>query len=149
MMKSKFAKVALTALVVSGFVSFLIYAQIETTDTGFGQTIQTIRNINPEEAFSLIKKNGQKPNFVILDVRTPREFNGGHIPGAVNLNYYAPTFGKDLDRFDKEKAYLVYCLSGMRSGNTLSLMKEAGFHEVYNMLGGIAAWKALGLPSVR
>jgi phage shock protein E len=149
MMKSKSAKVTLTVCILFGFVAFLIYAQSETSDTAFGKKNSKIRDVNPKEAFNLIKENGQYQDLVILDVRTRQEFRSGHIRGAVNLDYYSPSFRPQLSRFDKGKTFLVYCQVGGRSGNTLGFMKAAGFEEVYNIQGGISAWNADRLPIVR
>jgi hypothetical protein len=66
-----------------------------------------IKDVTPREAYSLIQKNKDDPNFVIRDVRTPREFAGGHIEGSINLDYNAPSFKGDLNGLDKTKMYLV------------------------------------------
>jgi len=108
--------------------------------------IQIIENITLEEAYILIQENKDNPNFLILDVRTPKEFLGEYIENAVNLDYYSDTFRNDLDKLDKNKTYLIYCRSGRRGGNALNIMKELDFREVYNMLGGITKWKSEGLP---
>ncbi|MEM3061226.1 MAG: rhodanese-like domain-containing protein [Candidatus Bathyarchaeia archaeon] len=111
--------------------------------------IQTIERITPREAYALIQKNKDNLNFIILDVRTPEEFVNEHIDDAINLNYYSETFRDDLNGLDKNKTYLIYCRSGSRSGIALEIMKELGFREVYDMSGGITAWKAEGLPTTR
>ena len=110
---------------------------------------QIIENITPEEAYSLIQKNMNNKKFIILDVRTPEEFASEHIEKAVNLDYYSATFKNDLDQLDKNSAYLIYCKSGNRSGNTLNIMKDLDFREVYNMLGGIVNWKDEKLPIIK
>jgi len=106
---------------------------------------QILEALTPKQASSLIQENKANSNFVILDVRTPEEFQEGHIEGAVNLDYYAKTFLDDLDRLDKTKVYLIYC----RSGKTFGFMKKLGFQEVYHMVGGIMRWKAEGLPTTK
>ena len=106
---------------------------------------QIIKNITPSQAYQLIKTK----NVTILDVRTPREFYSGHLPNAINIDFYSPTFKYKLSKLDKNKAYLIYCRTGHRSGIALKTMKELGFMEVYNMLGGITRWKYEGYPVVR
>lgn len=87
---------------------------------------------------------------MILDVRTPEERADGYIENSVNLDFYSPSFREDLDKLDKGKAYLVYCHSGNRSRTTTEdIMKELGFREVYNMLGGISGWKEEELPTTK
>jgi rhodanese-related sulfurtransferase len=110
---------------------------------------QIFEAITPQEASSLIKENRANPNFVILDVRTPKEFQEGHIEGAINLDYYAETFLDDLDRLDKTKVYLIYCRTGSRSGKSFGFMKKLKFQNVYHMVGGITRWKAEGLPTTK
>ncbi len=105
-----------------------------------------IEDITPQAAFTLIQENQDKPDFVILDVRTPLEFGVGYIENAININFYADAFRDELDNLDKNKTYLIYCLSGGRSGKTLNIMAELNFEEVYNVSGGIIAWNAEELP---
>lgn len=86
----------------------------------------------------------------IIDVRTPEEFNGGYIKGAVNIDYQGTDFDTEVAKLDKEKPYFLYCKSGKRSGNALDKMKAAGFKNVYGLDGGIEAWtnekQAVELP---
>lgn len=73
----------------------------------------------------------------LLDVRTPQEYNGGHIEGALNIPV------DDLDRhmseLPKDKPIVVHCQSGRRSARAVSMLQSAGFKEVYD-LGGIGNW---------
>ena len=110
---------------------------------------QIIENITPQEAFTLIQDNQNNPDFVIIDVRTPEEFAEGHLENAINIDYYSETFRDELNKLDKSKTYLIYCRSGSRSGQTLDIMEELNFREVYNMSGGINQWVAEGLPTVK
>ena len=82
----------------------------------------------------------------LIDVRTPAEYQEGHIAGAYNLDYYNPSFVQDIKKLDTNETYLLYCRSGHRSGNTLSLMKELGFQKLYDLQGGILVWKEHKLP---
>jgi len=84
-----------------------------------------------------------KANYVkgfLLDVRTPEEFAEGHIQGAVNIDIYDAQFSSQLDKLDKSKPVYVYCRSGARSSNASEMMKKKGFKEVYNLIGGYAAY---------
>ena len=97
-----------------------------------------------EEAYALIEDNRDNQNFAIIDVRTPEEYAGGYIDEAINLDYSSATFRDELNKLEKSKKYVIYCRSGDRSGIAVHLMKELGFSEVYNMLGGIIGWEARG-----
>ena len=112
-------------------------------------TAQTLKNISAQEANDLIQQRKTDPNFVILDIRTPQEFAQGRIEGAINLDFYAPTFKESLDKLDKSKTYMMYCRSGNRSGKALGMMEGQNFMDVYNMTGGIGAWAQKGLPVVK
>ena len=110
---------------------------------------QIIEDITPQEASTLIQNNQNNPDFIIIDVRTPQEFAEGYVEDAIIIDFYAETFRNDLDNLDKNKTYLIYCRSGNRSGQALDIMAELSFNEVYNILGGIIAWTAEGLPTVK
>jgi len=84
--------------------------------------------------------------LVILDIRTADEFAGGHLAGAINIDYYGSDFESKLRSLDTEVPYVMYCNSGNRSANALPLMDSIGFQEVYELEGGIQAWYAAGLP---
>ena len=105
---------------------------------------QRIEDITSQEAFTLIQNN---PDFIILDVRTPGEFAEEHIENAINLDYRSETFRDELNKLDKNKIYILYCRSGVRSRDALNIMAELNFGEVYHMSGGITEWKAEGLPT--
>jgi rhodanese-related sulfurtransferase len=102
--------------------------------------------ISPDKAVKLIKSNENNPEFVILDVRTVPEFEEAHLPEAMNLDFFSENFKEELAKKDKNKIYLVYCKSGKRSLNSVKIMEEMGFKEVYNLEGGIMKWQRNQLP---
>ena len=110
---------------------------------------QPFGSILPKDAYELIQKNRGNPDFVLIDIRTPEEFMSGYIEGAVNINYHDNDFIEKLDKLDKNKTYLIYCRTGRRSSDTLSVMKKLKFNEVYRILGDIVRWKAENLPLVK
>lgn len=107
-------------------------------------TTSAVNQTIPIEQFE--KLISEKSNEQLLDVRTPEEFNAGHLSGAVNLNIYDKGFKENLAKLDKSRPVMVYCKSGGRSGEAASIMKEMGFTEVYNMQGGMLAWTNAGKP---
>ena len=131
------------------FVVAVISGLLHITPSATWASSQTqiIKDVTPQEAYSLIQENKTNPNFVILDVRTPREFAGGHIEGAINLDYNSSSFKDDLNALDKTKMYLVYCRTARRSRGALDMMRALEFREVYHMLGGIVGWTSEGLPT--
>ena len=81
-----------------------------------------------------------QPNTVILDVRTPAEYQQGHIPHATLINFHDQNFSQQLDSLDKSKTYLVYCGSGSRSSKASALMEKKGFANIYNLENGFSHW---------
>lgn len=86
------------------------------------------------------------PKAVILDVRTPEEYNSGHLDQAKNLDIYDKSFQDQLSKMDKKQPVYVYCKGGGRSANAVKKMQELGFNNVYELKGGIMAWEQSGLP---
>lgn len=82
----------------------------------------------------------------LIDVRTPQEFEKYRIQSARNINFRSPDFRKEIEKLDKNKPVLVYCLSGARSRNALKTFTEAGFKTVYDLSGGINVWSKAGKP---
>ncbi len=82
-----------------------------------------------------------KKKLQVLDVRTPEEIQEGHLPNAIAYDFKAPGFESKLATLPRDRAYLVYCRSGGRSARTVEMMKNLGFREVYEMKGGILAYK--------
>ena len=79
---------------------------------------------------------------IILDVRTPAEFAEGAIKGAINIDVNASNFKEKVSTLDKEKSYLIYCRSGMRSVKACNIMSENGYRQLFNLLGGYQAWSS-------
>jgi rhodanese-related sulfurtransferase len=113
----------------------------------FGQKKPKPENdLDPNSAFEMMKANKDNSNFVLLDVRTFGEHEQSHIEGSILLNYQSRDFGKEVNKLDKDKIYLVYCRSGMRSGASIDIMRKLGFKNLYNLSGGIMGWENCGLP---
>ncbi|MBW1643929.1 MAG: rhodanese-like domain-containing protein [Deltaproteobacteria bacterium] len=121
----------------------LILLLIQTSSLAGEDVLKTI---SPAEASDLIAKHKNNADFIILDVRTPREFKSGHIEKAILLDYYSKTYTDELKRLDKTKTYLIYCRTGNRTGKTMKMIKNMGFSRVYNMAKGIKGWRSKGFP---
>lgn len=80
-------------------------------------------------------------NAIILDVRTPAEFESGAIENAINMDYREAHFEDKMNAINHNKTYFVYCLSGGRSGEAVKWMKNNGFKNVYGLEGGVLAWQ--------
>ncbi len=87
---------------------------------------------------------GAKPGGLqVLDVRTPQEWEGGHVPGATYI--FLPELEGKLGRLKKDRPVAVYCDSGYRASIAASLLERHGFTQVRNVPGSWKAWKAAGL----
>lgn len=88
-----------------------------------------------------IEKYNNTSNSVLVDVRTPSEFLAGHIDKAINIDFENQTFLSEIKKLDVNKTYFVYCRSGNRSGQAISLMKANGIKNIYELQGGIVSNK--------
>ncbi|GGF09877.1 hypothetical protein GCM10011383_21360 [Hymenobacter cavernae] len=88
----------------------------------------------------------QQPDVVVLDVRTPDEYAGGHLQNARNLDFKAPDFPTQIAHLDTTKTYVLYCASGNRSGKAMAMMQQQGFRKVVNA-GGFKTLKDSGLKT--
>jgi len=100
------------------------------------------KNVNADE----FEKLSKEPNTVILDVRTPKEYEGGHIKNSVLIDVTAADFEEKIKQLDKTKTYLVHCAMGTRSAKACSKMETLDFPKVVNLEGGIKAWEKAGKP---
>jgi len=89
----------------------------------------------------------QSPGTVIIDVRTPEEFNSGHVQGALNLPVEAPDFAAQVTALDTSATYAIYCRSGNRSAVATAEMGAMGFMHLYDLEGGFTDLEAAGMPS--
>ncbi len=83
---------------------------------------------------------------LILDVRTPKEYNTGHIPGAVNIHYRE--LGDRLDEISavKNSNIVVYCERGIRAKIAKLTLQKAGFKSILYLEGDISKWRSNKLP---
>jgi rhodanese-related sulfurtransferase len=80
----------------------------------------------------------------IIDVRRPVEFKAGHVPGGFNIQL--AELEKEISGFDKERPTAVVCASGYRSSAATSILARAGFHKLFNVVGGTNGWISAGYP---
>lgn len=112
------------------------------SDAADAEAAGEFRLVSPADGVALLES--PPDDLVVLDVRTPEEFAEGHIEGAILVDFYDDDFRDQLAALDTEVPYLVYCRSGNRSGQAVSMMAELGFGEVTDVNGGIVAWTAAG-----
>lgn len=85
-----------------------------------------------------------KKNRVLIDVRTPKEFAEGHLPGAININVEDENFAEKMDELNKNKNIYLYCKTGKRSAKAVAIADTLGFKKIYNLDGGFIGWQEAG-----
>jgi hydroxyacylglutathione hydrolase len=86
-------------------------------------------------------------DFQLLDVRTPPEWDQGHLQGARYL--FLGELPQKLKELPRDKPVVVYCASGYRSSLAASILRAGGFTAATNVPGGYQAWTAAGFPTVK
>ncbi|HTO35027.1 MAG TPA: rhodanese-like domain-containing protein [Flavobacterium sp.] len=102
-----------------------------------GQETEHFKLLNSAQYEQIISEN----EVTIIDVRTPGEYQSGHIKNAQNINVQSGDFKAKMENFDREKPIYIYCRSGSRSANAGRILEEMGFKEIYDLKGGILSWK--------
>ena len=108
-----------------------------------GQSTSVGKSLSATEFADQLKAT---PQAVVLDVRTPSEFEGGHLAQAINIDWNSSAFSQQTAKLNKTIPVFVYCLSGGRSQSAAAQLRADGFAQVYEMKGGIMKWRAAGLP---
>jgi rhodanese-related sulfurtransferase len=105
---------------------------------------QSINSFVPEK-FRFALSEDEKPQ--IIDVRTKAEFDAGHIDGAVNIDINQIDFQKKINKkLKKDRIVYVYCRTGVRSLRAAKILSGLEFSRIYNLEGGLEAWKKLSYP---
>ena len=78
-------------------------------------------------------------NGILVDVRTPEEYDAGHLDGAININLLEEGFAARFDTIQKGKTLYLYCKKGGRSARAASILDSMGF-QVMDLEGGYDAW---------
>lgn len=102
---------------------------------------------DPREPFTRLDVNEAKQKIdsgkaQVIDVRTPAEYAGGHVPGAINIPHMSIIARKNELAPDKELVFI--CQVGQRSALACEFAAAAGFKDLYNVEGGTEAWVKAG-----
>ncbi|HMZ45863.1 MAG TPA: rhodanese-like domain-containing protein [Chitinophagaceae bacterium] len=82
----------------------------------------------------------QDKSAQLIDVRTPEEYEEGHLENAVNINIKDSNFIELVKKLNKEKPVYVYCRSGVRSRKAGAELEKLGFKQIFDLDGGILSW---------
>ncbi len=95
-----------------------------------------IRDISAKALIEQLKDS----EMLILDVRTPREYAAGHVPGAINMPHTSITSQLEKLQEHKNKAIVIYCKSGRRAGMAEQILSDAGFKQLLHLDGDMDGW---------
>ncbi len=126
---------------------FIFLMMVGCSSSGDGKSGE-FKRIGFERAFEMV--NSENPP-VIIDVRTPGEFNNelGHIPGSRLIPMQTTADSMDVYERFRDREILLVCRSGRRSGIVSAELVAAGFQNVYNLEGGLKSWSSSNGPVER
>ena len=143
---SKFFRVSFGLVALCVVVASCGRPQHEAVDAGdIRPGVETIITDLGAVELQGILKEGQPVQ--ILDIRTPGEFQSGHIAAAQLIDYYQSDFPSQVAELDRNTPTVVYCASGGRSRSSLNIFKELGFSRILHLADGFNGWKRAGLPA--
>ena len=119
------------------FICLTLFAACKPNNTG---PAAIAHPISPGMAHNLILQQQDNSNFHIIDVRTPDEFNSGHIEHAKHIDWNNASQRTQLLDLNKDHTYLVYCKTGRRSKAAVDFLKANGITRVFNLSGGLQHW---------
>lgn len=125
--------ILLTTIVISSTIASLVFAG----QTAEMSQVQLIKHLSTPAS-----------EVVVLDVRSKKEFDQGHIEGAINISH--DQVKENLAKLTqyKDKTVVVYCRSGRRAGVAETILAENGFNKLRHLTGDMNAWQAAKLPTV-
>ena len=89
--------------------------------------------IDYTELKSLLKNEGT----ILIDVRSPQEYQEGHLNQAINIPFYELVSDIDEKVKDKDNSIILYCQSGIRSSKVIKELKKLGYNNIYELEGGL------------
>jgi len=133
--KKRLLALLVISIIVLALSSYYLYVWLPITQP----RTNIYQNVTIEQAKELIETTS---GLVILDVRTYSEFNSGYIKNAICIP--VDVLQQNLNKLDPQSNILVYCASGDESDQAAKILVDNGFQHIYNLLGGIEAWKQSG-----
>jgi rhodanese-related sulfurtransferase len=105
---------------------------------------QSFAALPPQEVIRLMNQGA-----TVLDVRAAQAFQEGHISGARHFDAAQIASASDTLKKYKERPLVIYCDRGTTAATTVRALTQQGFTKVFNLRGGLAAWRAENLPLAR
>lgn len=138
--------------IIAGLTFFYLLTNLKkkTSDRrvrikSIGKTIIEPQSMDIDSLNTLLEQ--ETKNLVLLDVRTLQEFKRGHLKGAINLSISTPQiFRLRIGKLSKDNSYVIYSQTMDRSISAANIMMKKGFSRIYQLTGGILAWKMNDYP---
>lgn len=98
---------------------------------------------NKKKAVTHIPIQRYIPNStdILIDVRTPDEYQTGYLAHAINIDFKEENFLQNFEQYDRKRPLYIYCHSGRRSRKASELLEKMGFEKIINLEGGIISLK--------
>jgi hydroxyacylglutathione hydrolase len=112
--------------------------------TAAGRALELVPQVTVQELVGWLDAGTVR----LLDVRERVEWNAGHIEGATHMSYRQLSGQVDRLGFGADEPIAIICRGGLRSSTASSLLLRAGYRNLHNVIGGMDAWSAAGLPKV-
>ena len=87
--------------------------------------------------YELEKIRKTNPNCILLDVRNRKEYNEGHLKGAINIPLFEIKTEKSFINIGKNNVIIVYCQTGIRSKKAIKILERNGYSNLYNLKDGL------------
>lgn len=132
---------ALVSVSVMAWTAFGCSGANPETPTSAQPGTAIARDVSATELSTLMET---RPDLILLDVRTDKEWAGGHLPGAALLDFLEDNFESQALQLPKDRPIALYCAAGGRSEDAMKRLAKAGFQELYNLRGGFYGWEDEG-----
>ena len=124
--------------IVFMLIVVLFACQTNTEQTSANKNDSVIEKLSAVDFKAAIQSD--ESDKIILDVRTPSEFNSGAIPNSINIDYRNENFGTSIESLDKSSTVYVYCQGGVRSSKAAELMEAKGFKKIIELEKGFSSY---------
>ncbi len=125
-----------------GWIVLIIVAAVVVAGVVIKLCVNSGDDTSQEQLLERIEKGS---DICIIDVRSAREYDSGHVPGATNIGHKAIAAHLDTLAPYKDKDVVVYCELGVRARMAQKTLSKAGFLHVYHLAGDMDRWRTAGL----
>lgn len=118
----------------------ILICTISVTQGCFESQAGIIEVVSPEEGASIIESQAAQ----LVDVRSKKEYDAGHIAGAINVPVDSDNLDEIIAGLNSEKPVMVYCNGGLQSAQCAKILEDKGFVKIFDLDGGLSKWTTSG-----